>query len=134
MDEKYIRMAIDLAFQARVNGNEPFGAVLVKDDEVMHTNENDIRTKTDNTRHAELGLISDYCQKEGIANLEGYSLYSSAEPCFMCSGAIYWSKISKLVYSVPQVDLMKFSGGTKKLLCSDIVNSGNRNIEIIGGV
>ena len=87
-DEKFMKMAIDLAAKAVEHGNEPFGAVLVKDGEVVYTNENQIYSATDPTFHAEAGLIRRFCAETHITDLSGYTLYSSCEPCSVCSGAL----------------------------------------------
>ena len=104
-DEKFMKMAIDLAAKAVEHGNEPFGAVLVKDGEVVYTNENQIYSATDPTFHAEAGLIRRFCAETHITDLSGYTLYSSCEPCFMCSGALVWVKLGRLVYGASDKDL-----------------------------
>ncbi len=104
-DERFMREAIRLSQQAVENGNEPFGAVLVKDDEIVFTNENQIHTKTDPTFHAEAGLIRRFCEETGITDLSDYTLYSSCEPCHMCSGAMVWVKLGTLVYGASNIDL-----------------------------
>lgn len=82
-DEQFMQMAIALSASAVEKGNEPFGAVLVKDDEIVYTNENQIYTMHDPTFHAEMGLIRRFCAETGITDLRDYTLYSSCEPCFM---------------------------------------------------
>ena len=94
-DEVFMEKAIELSRLAVEHGNEPFGAVLVKDDEIVFTNENQIYTKHDTTFHAEAGLIREFCAKTGIVHLQEYTLYSSCEPCFMCSGAMVWVKLGR---------------------------------------
>ena len=109
-DEKFMREAIELSMSAVAHGNEPFGAVLVKDDEVVFSNENQIYTKHDPTYHGEAGLIRDFCAQTGITDLSKYTLYSSCEPCFMCSGAMVWTKLGRLVYAASNDDLEKILG------------------------
>lgn len=104
-DEVFMKKAIELAALAVEHGNEPFGAVLVKDGEVVYTNENQIYTATDPTFHAEAGLIRRFCKETGITDLSDYTLYSSCEPCFMCCGAMVWVKLGKLVYGASDRDL-----------------------------
>lgn len=109
-DAVFMEQAIALSALSVQHGNEPFGAVLVKDGEVVATSENQIFTRTCPTLHAELNLIQQYCTETHITDLSGYTLYSSCEPCFMCSGAIFWSKISRLVYGASNVDLNQIQG------------------------
>ena len=67
-DEYYMRKAIELSALAVQHGNEPFGAVLVKNGEIVYTNENQIYTMHDPTYHGELGLIKNFCADTGITN------------------------------------------------------------------
>ncbi len=109
-DEKLMSVAIDLSKSAVANGNEPFGAVLVKDGEIVFTNENQIYTKNDPTFHAEAGLLREFVTQTGIVNLSEYTLYSSCEPCFMCSGAMVWMRLGRLVYGASNDDLSDILG------------------------
>ncbi|MGN8887199.1 nucleoside deaminase [Blautia sp. HCP28S3_G10] len=122
MDDKiYMKKAIELAKAAVEHGNEPFGAVLVKDDEIVFTNENQIYTKHDPTFHGEAGLIREFCEKIGITDLHEYTMYASCEPCFMCSGAMVWVKLGRLVYGASNDDLEKILGNEGGCNCSRIV-------------
>ncbi len=111
-DEFFMAKAIELSKSAVKHGNEPFGAVLVKDDEIVFTNENQIYTMHDPTFHAEAGLIRRFCAETGITDLSEYTLYSSCEPCFMCSGALVWVKLGRLVFGASNADLELILGGT----------------------
>jgi len=119
-DEKHMQKAIELSKQAVEHGNEPFGAVLVKDDVVIFTNENQIYTGHDPTFHGEMGLIRRFCEETGITDLHEYTLYSSCEPCFMCSGAMVWVKLGRLVYGASNIDLEGILGNNG-CNCSKIV-------------
>ena len=110
IDEVFMEKAIELSRLAVEHGNEPFGAVLVKDDEIVFTNENQTYTKHDPTFHAEAGLIREFCAKTGISELQEYTLYSSCEPCFMCSGAMVWVKLGRLVYGASNIELENILG------------------------
>ena len=122
MDDKiYMKKAIELAKAAVEHGNEPFGAVLVKDDEIVFTNENQIYTKHDPTFHGEAGLIREFCEKTGVTDLHEYTMYASCEPCFMCSGAMVWVKLGRLVYGASNDDLEKILGNEGGCNCSRIV-------------
>lgn len=103
-DEVFMKQAIQLSRQAVAHGNEPFGAVLVKDGQVVFTNENQIYTRHDPTFHGEAGLIRTFCAETAITDLRDYTLYSSCEPCFMCSGALVWVKLGRLVYGASNDD------------------------------
>lgn len=119
-DEKFMKEAIRLSSLAVEHGNEPFGAVLVKDGEIVYTNENQIYTRTDPTFHAEAGLLRRFCKETGITDLREYTLYSSCEPCFMCCGAMVWVKLGKLVY-----------GASDRELCQILGEEGNNCAQLI---
>ena len=119
-DELFMKQAIELSALAVQHGNEPFGAVLVKDGEVVFTNENQIYTKHDPTFHGEAGLIREFCGQTGITDLRDYTLYSSCEPCFMCSGAMVWVKLGRLVYGASNIDL-EYILGKEGCNCSKLV-------------
>lgn len=119
-DEKFMKEAIRLSRQAVENGNEPFGAVLVKDGEIVYANENQIYSLSDPTFHAESGLLRRFCAETQITDLSGYTLYSSCEPCFMCSGAMVWTKLGRLVYAASDIDLCEIIG-EQGCNCSRIV-------------
>ena len=92
------------------HGNEPFGAVLVKNGEIVFSNENQIYTRHDPTFHGEAGLIREFCAQTAITDLREYTLYSSCEPCFMCSGALVWVKLGRLVYGASNMELEHILG------------------------
>lgn len=104
-DEIFMKEAIRLSQLAVSHGNEPFGAVLVKDGEIIFSNENQIYTGSDPTFHAEAGLLRRFCAETHITDLREYTLYSSCEPCFMCCGAMVWTKLGRLVYGASDIDL-----------------------------
>ncbi|HEU5098964.1 MAG TPA: nucleoside deaminase [Roseiflexaceae bacterium] len=131
-DEYFLRQAIAQAWAARRAGEEPIGAVLVLDGMVVAEAHNRDIARSDPTQHAELILISEYCRAEQRLALDGFTLYTSAEPCVMCSGAIKWARISRVVFSVSQAMLQQHSGGRLKPSCASIINSGYRQIEIVG--
>lgn len=131
-DEIFLRQAIKLAHQARQAGERPFGAILVLDDKVVAEAQDQCSTLNDPTAHAEVRLISSYCQKSGLFDLTGATIYTCAEPCVMCSGAIKWAGISRVVFSVSQALLQKVSGGQPKPTCDELVNTGGRHIEVYG--
>lgn len=134
-DELFMKKAIELSALAVEHGNEPFGAVLVKDGEIVYTNENQIYTGFDPTFHAEIGLIRQFCSETHITDLGDYTLYSSCEPCFMCSGALVWVKLGRLVYGASDMDLCEILGA-KGSECSKLVfeNSPQAQIKITAGV
>ncbi|CAF1156492.1 unnamed protein product [Adineta steineri] len=115
----FIRQAIELSVSAVEHGNHPFGACLVsKDGQVLLTAENTCcKPITDITHHAELNLISMATQKFSRDMLEQCTLYTSCEPCLMCTGAFRWSGIRQLVYALKNETLGEYAGFDGLLSC-----------------
>lgn len=101
---QFMQMAIDLAKENIKNGGGPFGAVIVKDGEIVATGVNRVTSNQDPTAHAEVQAIRAACQKLNTFVLAGCEIYSSCEPCPMCLGAIYWSRMSKLYFAASKDD------------------------------
>ena len=120
LDEQFMKEAIRLSALAVEHGNEPFGAVLVKDGKIVYTNENQIYTAGAPTFHAEAGLLRRFFAETHITDLREYTLYSSCEPCFMCSGALVWAKLGRLVFGASDMDLCALLGETGSQ-CTDLV-------------
>jgi len=131
-DHDFIRQAISLAGMARQQGEYPFGAVLVVNQQIVHQATDRCMSTSDPTAHAELLLISEYCRQQHLLDLDGYTLYSSVEPCVLCAGAIKWALISRVVFSVSQAMLQEMTGGRPKPSCFDLVNTGGRSIVVDG--
>ena len=93
-----MREAIRLADESVRNGGGPFGAVIVKDGEIIAGSSNRVTTDIDPTAHAEVNAIRQACRKLGTFDLSGAVIYTSCEPCPMCLGAIYWAHISRIYY------------------------------------
>ena len=88
--EQFIRHSLKLARAARAAGNHPFGALLVREGQILLTAENTVNTEQDITGHAELNLVRSASRQLGLDGLRGTTLYTSTEPCAMCTGAIVW--------------------------------------------
>ena len=97
-DKQFMREAIRLANESVSRGGGPFGAVIVKDDEIIAGSANSVTIDNDPTAHAEVNTIRKACQRLGTFDLSGCTIYTSCEPCPMCLGAIYWSRISRIFY------------------------------------
>ncbi len=108
MEEKkkaFMREAIRLSIENVTSGNGgPFGAVIVKDGEIIATGTNQVTATNDPTAHAEVTAIRNACKKLGTFQLEGCEIYTSCEPCPMCLGAIYWARPSKMYYANTKKD------------------------------
>lgn len=98
-DLDYMKIAYQEALKAYEQDEVPIGAVLVKDNQIIAKNYNQKEKQQDVTAHAEILVIKEASQKLGNWHLDGCILYSTLEPCMMCSGAIIQSRISKVVYA-----------------------------------
>lgn len=106
-NEEFMREAIRLSIENVKNGGGPFGAVIVKDGEIIATGVNRVTMNCDPTAHAEVSAIRAACQKLKTFDLSGTTIYTSCEPCPMCLGAIYWSHIDRMYYGNDQKDAAK---------------------------
>ncbi|MCK6628409.1 MAG: nucleoside deaminase [Anaerolineae bacterium] len=133
-DEYFLRRAIALAQFARQQEADPFGAVLVVESKIVHEAYDHSVVSSDPTWHAELSVISEYCRIHQRFSLQGFTLYSSTEPCMMCTGAIHWSRISRVVFSVSQQMLQERSEGRPKPTCESLLNRDGQRVEVIGPI
>ena len=137
-DEGYLARAIELARRSREKGNQPFGSLLVDTTgEVVLEAENTVVTGNDVTAHAELNLVRTASMRFDVGALQGSTLYTSTEPCAMCSGAIFWSGIGRVVYALSSEQLMGIvrddSGSfTLALSCRDVFARGGREVKVSG--
>jgi tRNA(Arg) A34 adenosine deaminase TadA len=138
-DLRHLRRCIDLASEARAAGQHPFAALVVDaNGDVLAEAQNESRPpEGDPTRHAELVAASRAARGFSPERLATATLYSSAEPCCMCSGAIYWANIRRIVYALSEVRLLKLTGAneenpTLSLPCREVFARGQRAVEIVG--
>ena len=100
-----MRAAIELSIENVKSGNGgPFGAVIVKNEEIIARGVNEVTSKNDPTAHAEVVAIREACDKLGTFQLEECEIYCSCEPCPMCLGAIYWARPAKIYYANTKAD------------------------------
>jgi tRNA(Arg) A34 adenosine deaminase TadA len=137
-DEHFLRRSFEVARRALTHGNHPFGAILVdRDHKVLIETENGYMPGHDGTAHAERLLATQTCITLSPDVLKGATLYSSAEPCAMCAGAIYWAGIGRLVYGLSEHRLRAVTGNhpenpTLDLPCREVFKSGQRATEVVG--
>jgi guanine deaminase len=105
LQKEWMSIAISLAFTGMRNeAGGPFGAVIVKDGQIVGKGHNLVSSTQDPTAHAEIVAIRDACRYLETADLDDCVIYTSCEPCPMCLGAIYWAKISKIYYACDRKD------------------------------
>ena len=91
--------AIQLSPESMGRGGGPFGAVIVRGDEIVAEGANSVTLQCDPTAHAEVTAIRKAAEKLGSHDLSGCEIYTSCEPCPMCLGAIYWARLDKIYYA-----------------------------------
>lgn len=102
--EELMRYAIELANKNVENGGGPFGAVIVRNGEIVATGVNRVTANNDPTAHAEVSAIRAAAAKLETFDLSGCEIYTSCEPCPMCLGAIYWAHLDKIYYANTKTD------------------------------
>ena len=138
IDEYFLRRSFEVARRALTHGNHPFGAILVDQHRnVLIESENGYMPAHDGTAHAERLLATQACTTLSPDILRNATLYSSAEPCAMCAGAIYWAGIGRLVYGLSEHRLRAVTGNhpenpTLDLPCREVFRSGQRSTEVVG--
>lgn len=128
----FLREAIALSKSALDHGGEPFGSVLVKNGEVILRAENNVFSGHDMTNHAELNLVKLAAKHHDAAFLADCTLYTSTEPCAMCSGAIYWSGIGHVVFACSEARLGEIAGIGLNVPSRAVLQSGTRAVTVVG--
>ncbi len=102
--KEFMQEAIKLSLDSVQNGGGPFGAVIVKDGQIISAKSNSVTLQNDPTAHAEINAIREACRKLQTFDLNGCTIYTSCEPCPMCLGAIYWANISEIYFANTKTD------------------------------
>ncbi|HEY4062478.1 MAG TPA: nucleoside deaminase [Puia sp.] len=97
-DEYYMQQALKEARKAYEDDEVPIGAIIVLDDKIISRGHNQTERLTDCTAHAEIIALTSAFNHLGSKYLPGASIYITVEPCLMCAGALYWSKIGRVVF------------------------------------
>ena len=134
----YLNRAIEISKNSRAHGNTPFGALLVdKDGNILLEQEN-VEIETHKcTGHAETQLVEKASTLYSKDFLYNCTLYTTAEPCAMCSGAIYWANIGTVVYAMTEKRLLELTGSDEQnptfdLPCRNVFARGQKDITVIG--
>jgi tRNA(Arg) A34 adenosine deaminase TadA len=138
--ERFLRRTFDVARDARAKGQHPFGAILVgPDGSILMEQGNGYLPDRDMTAHAERLLMTRASTTYPPGVLRECTLYSSAEPCAMCAGAIYWAGVGRVVFGASERQLKAMTGNhpenpTLDLPCTTVFAAGQRAVEVIGPV
>lgn len=132
IQEDFARQAIELARQARLAGNHPFGALLVVDGRVTLTAQNTVSTDRDPTAHAETNLVAKAIRDLSPDEIRRSVLYTSCEPCAMCVGKMYWAGIRSIVYALSAEELAALAGRDFLIPCAELFGRAVEHVTITG--
>ncbi|MBC1220986.1 nucleoside deaminase [Nostoc sp. UCD121] len=128
--EYFMRLALAQAKE----GDTPYGAVIVKDNEVVAVAHNTVIRDNDPSAHAEINVIRSLTAKLKNHFLEGYSIYTTCEPCPMCATACVWSGLSEIVYGASIQDLISINQSQINLSCEEVIAKSFRSIKVTKGI
>lgn len=103
-DAAWLARAVELAVENVAEGGGPFGAVIVRGDELLATGQNRVTRDNDPTAHAEVQAIRAACRDLGDFSLAGCELFTSCEPCPLCVSASLWARLDRVVYAADRDD------------------------------
>lgn len=119
-----------LALAEAKKGDAPYGAVIVKDNEVVAVAHNTVNRDNDPSAHAEINVIRSLTAKLKNPSLEGYSIYTTGEPCPMCATACVWSGLSEIVYGASIQDLITLNQSQVNISCEEVIAKSFKNIKL----
>ncbi|CAO3610499.1 unnamed protein product [Cunninghamella blakesleeana] len=131
---EYLKQAVEAGTRAKQLGGQPFGAILVSEDGRVLAEQGNVNI----VNHAEDVLCRHAFANYPQETLNKATMYASFEPCAMCSSAIYWSGIGKLVYGIDCKGFFEATGFNEnnfpalKIPCRDVFNAGVRKVEVVG--
>jgi tRNA(Arg) A34 adenosine deaminase TadA len=132
-DRTHMQAAIALAIASKHQGDVPFGAVVVQDGQIIAYGLNGEHTRQDVTCHAEMNAVSAASRYLGRRDLSDCTIYSTAEPCPMCAGAIFHSCIKRVVFAMSRDDLPHLFR-TRNIRLWDLAADWHYKPEVVGGV
>jgi tRNA(Arg) A34 adenosine deaminase TadA len=128
--EDFMRLALEEAKK----GDAPYGAVIVKDNEVVASAYNTVKQDSDPSAHAEVNVIRRLTAKLKNPSLEGYTIYTTGEPCPMCATACVWTGLSEIVYGASIEDLISVNQSQINISCDEVIAKSFRKIKVTKGV
>jgi tRNA(Arg) A34 adenosine deaminase TadA len=133
-DETFLRQALQAARRGIEAGQTPFGAVIVRGQEVLADEHNAVWRTTDPTAHAEVQAIRAACERLGTIDLSGCEIYSSCEPCPMCFSAIHWAKLDRVIFSARIEDARRAGFSELEISNEQMRELGRSGVQIVAGL
>jgi tRNA(Arg) A34 adenosine deaminase TadA len=128
--EDFMRLALSEAKK----GDSPYGAVIVKDNEVVAKGYNTVKRDSDPSAHAEMNVIRSLTTKIQNPSLEGYTIYATGEPCPMCATACVWTGLAEIIIGASIEDLISVNQSQVRISCEEIIAKSFKNIKVTKGV
>ena len=128
--EDFMRLALSEAKK----GDSPYGAVIVKDNEVVAKGYNTVRRDSDPSAHAEMNAIRSLTTKIQNPSLEGYTIYATGEPCPMCATACVWADLAEIIIGASIEDLISVNQSQVRISCEEIIAKSFKDIKVTKGV
>ena len=126
-DERFMHQAVAIARAASGKpGASPIACLIVRDGRVLATAHNEVELRRDPTAHAEILAIRRACEAAGEVELRGATLYSTLQPCGMCTMASIWAKLGRIVYGAGRADVHRMYFEDRQLDCGDFVRDAYR--------
>ncbi len=132
--EHFMRDAIEDGRTAKESGGRPFASILVKDGQIVAREINRVVQDGDPTSHAELNVIRSFCTEHRVSDLQGYTLYTTCEPCPMCAGAIAWANVSTVVVGADRTDGPSNYPRQVDISCEEVLKRSGLEIELVSHV
>ena len=139
LDLRLLRRTKEIAHESMERGNHPFGALLADKDGNVLMEQGNAFSEGGSAYHAETILLLKAAKTYSPEFLKSCTLYSNFEPCCMCTGALYWTNVGRLVFGATEKDLLKFTGDNEEnptfsLPSREVVSHGQKDIIIEGPV
>jgi guanine deaminase len=133
-EAELMRLAIDKTREGIASGQSPFGAVIVKDGEIVAATHNTVWLDTDPTAHAEVNCLRRASKALETIDLKGCTMYSTCEPCPMCLAAIHWSKIDRVVFGATIADAAEAGFCELHVAAETLAEMGRSPLKVEGGL
>ena len=136
LDTQFMQRAFDLAIETKERGgNEAIGSVIVLEGKIIAVGANEVKTRCDPTAHAEIVAIRAAAKALGAPELKGATLYSTLQPCGMCTMASIWSKIGRIVYGAGREDVHSMYFEDRHMSTLDFIADAYKDdMAVTGGV
>lgn len=132
--EDWMQQAIEQARAGLARGQSPFGAVIVRGDELLAAGHNEVWLRADPTAHAEVVAIQRAAQAAGSINLSGSAIYTTCEPCPMCAAAIHWARLDAVFCGATIADAAAAGFRELSLSAAELYSRGGSQVRLTAGL